>query len=472
MDNIITIIINFGILLIGLVLLMMSFNYYVLAVSLWLMIYPIVGQVNAIEGWEIFPAERIVTSLLFLAALFKLGENWEKLPSMSLFRYYLLFIFALFLSSAVSDMPLQSAGRSLTFLVPLMWGIIVLAAIVDNESALRMLIKAMLIGFTVTIAYGILEFILQNNYLVNWGIIRQDVDYLSVERFGIGGRITSFIGQPVYAALYFLTMLPLILFYRKYYGKTSVMKVVYAILFALGVMMIFLTGTRSVYLPLIISPLIYLWFQKGKKIFSSKILYIYLGIFVLLPFVLPETIINFTTETFQILDPLNIGATSSLYGRLELTGVFWDLFKEHVLLGFGPGFIQRMAADVAMFRNLAGMENQYAGLLVETGVIGFLTFMAFIIKAIKMGSSASRDNHPFTSDWAIITCSIFALVMVIAVSVYIVNGPIMNYLMMYLAIMLGVKARCEAAVGELEDQDRGLPISNGSENGAPLLQGE
>ena len=103
-------------------------------------------------------------------------------------------------------------------------------------------------------------------------------------------------------------------------------------------------------------------------------------------FFFPKNFSIYIIESFQDVDPLNIGATSALYTRLELSEFFFELLKEHVFLGFGPGFIQRMAASVGMFWNLRGMENQYAALLVESGVIGFLAFMVFIIKAIRMSA--------------------------------------------------------------------------------------
>jgi hypothetical protein len=463
---------NLVILFMGLIILLISLTNYTYAIAIWLVLFPIVGQIKGFDGWEIFPMERILNTLLCGIALIKIKVNWKKLPDASLFIYYLWFIFVLVLSSIFSEIPIPALGRTLTFTVPLMMGIMVLAAIQENENGLRMIIGAMILGFSITIAFAVVELLLQKNFLVDMGVLPWDEDYLSDIRFGISGRISSFIGQPVYAALYFMTTIPLILFYRKYYVRNSTMKLIYAILFALGIMMIFLTGTRSVYLFFAVAPFIYLYYKKGKKIFSSSFFYIYLLVLVFLPFLLPQKFIDFTMESFQAVNPLNVATTSSFYGRLELTEFFWDLFKEHVLLGFGPGFIQRMAAEVAMFRNLRGMENQYAGLLVESGIIGLSTFMLFSIKFIKMTSATCQDDDPFTSDWAIMTSSIFTLVMLIAVSVYIANGPIMNYLMMYLAIMIGVKAHCEAAVGEFDGQDSELPISNGSENGAPLLQGE
>ena len=65
--------------------------------------------------------------------------------------------------------------------------------------------------------------------------------------------------------------------------------------------------------------------------------------------------------------------------------------------------------------------------------------MVFIFKAIKISAATCRDENPLISDWAIMTSSIFSLVMVIALSLYIVNTFIMNYLMIYLAILISLK---------------------------------
>ena len=104
------------------------------------------------------------------------------------------------------------------------------------------------------------------------------------------------------------------------------------------------------------------------------------------------------------------------------------------------------------------MENQYASLLAESGILGFLTFMIFIIMAIRMGLKTCRGDTPLTSDWTIMTISIFTMVMIIAVSVSILNGPIMAYLMMYLGIMIGLKSHCDATSYGFANQNSELSI--------------
>jgi hypothetical protein len=96
--------------------------------------------------------------------------------------------------------------------------------------------------------------------------------------------------------------------------------------------------------------------------------------------------------------------------------------------------------------------------------VGFLAFLLFIIKAIKLSASTCRDENHFISDWAIMTSSIITLVMIIAISVYIVNGSIMNFLMIYIAIMIGIKAHCSNSIFEFQDHDVELSVPNGSVN--------
>lgn len=460
MDNVQ--LVNISIIFIGVIIFATSLINYTYAIALWLILFPIVGTIKGFEGWEILPMERIINTLLFIVALIKLRVNWYKISGVSILLYFLFFTLACLLSSLFSEMPVASLGRSLTFIFPLMMGIIVLAAIMEKEDGLRVIVQAMIVGFAITLLYAIVEFILQKNFMVDLGLLPWGEDYLADIRFGISGRISSFIGQPVYAALYFLIMLPLIFFYREYYVESSPIKSLYSIFAALGIILIFLTGTRSVYLPLLLLPLIYLSYRKRKALFLSPVFYYYILALVLLPFVLPEKFTEYTLESFQDINPLNLATTSGFYGRLELTAFFWDLFKEHIFWGFGPGYIQSMATSLALFQNLLGMENQYAALLVESGLIGFLTFLLFIIKAIKMSAATCLNENPLISDWAIMTSSIITLVMLIAISVYIVNGLIMSYLMTYLAIMIGLNAN-------FGDHDSELHFSNGGESSAPSL---
>lgn len=462
MDNVI--LINVFIIFIGLAILLLSCLDFTYGLAAWLVFLPIVVSIRGFEGLEILPMERVFNALLFGVALIKIGGNWSKIPGTSLFVYYLLFLFAVLLSAIFSDMPLASLARTLTFMAPLMMGVMVLAAVMDKEYSLQVIMRAMIIGFAITIGYGIVELIFQKNMLLAMEVLPWDEDYMSEVRFGISGRISSFVGQPIYAALYLFIMLPVIMFYKKHYNENYTIKLLYLVLIILGIIMIILTGSRSVMLPLAVFPLLFLIYSYGKKIFKTKWLYYYIFGFLLLMVLLPKELLNFIIESFEVVDQLNIAATSALYTRLELSEFFYELVKEQVFGGYGPGFIQRMAASVGMFWSLRGMENQYAALLVESGVIGFLAFMVFIIQAIKMSVATCRDKNSLTSDWAVMTSSIFSLVMVIALSLYIVNTFIMNYLMIYLAILMALKAQSASGVNGFEPASQ-LSTSGCAESG-------
>lgn len=466
MDNVI--LINIIIIFIGLTILLISFFDFTYGLAAWLVLLPIVVTIKGFEGLEIFPMERVFNTLLFGVALIKIRGNWHKIPGTSLFVYYLVFLFAILLSAVFSDMPLSSLARTLTFIVPLMMGVMVLAAVMEKENGLQMIMRGMIIGSAIVIGYGIVELIIQKNLFLEMGVLPWEEDYMSDVRFGISGRISSSVGQPIYAALYLFVMLPVILFYKKYYNDNYANKSLYIFLFILGIISILLTGSRSVMLPLAILPLVFLIFRHGTKVFKTKWLYYYIFGFMLLPVLLPKELLNFIIESFKDLNQLNIATTSALYSRLELSEFFYELFKEHVFFGYGPGFIQKMAANVGMFWNLRGMENQYAALLVESGLLGFLAFMVFIFKAIRMSAATCRDNNLLTSDWAIMTSSIFSLVMVIALSLYVVNTFIMNYLMIYLAILISLKAQSETDGNGFEPRAGELSTSCRTESGAVL----
>ena len=62
------------------------------------------------------------------------------------------------------------------------------------------------------------------------------------------------------------------------------------------------------------------------------------------------------------------------------------------------------------------------------------------------------------------TSSIFSLVMVIAFSLYIVNTFIMNYLMIYLAILISLKAQSETDENGFESLTSELSTSRRTES--------
>ena len=421
---------NIFVLIIGIIIFISSFRFFSFSFAFWLGVSPLIYQFRTFENWEFLPADRLIKCLLFAVALVKLRKYWSKINNKSFYFYYALFIGALLISSAFSPIWVQSLGRSMTFAVPLMVGIMAMVCLMDSPHGFRLILQGIIAGVVFTTGYGILEFALQQNILVDLNVINQEFDYLTEVRYGSSGRVTSFLSQPVYAALYYFSTLPILLFYGRYYCKSVMSKSFIIVNFILGLFIVFLTGTRSVYLAIIFIPFLYLILvrQGFLKILGGY----FLVAMIMLPF-LPESFWDYTLESFN---PEATKVSSGFFGRVELTEVLWEYFKENLLFGLGPGYVQAMGTAMESFFKLRGLENQYVSLLSESGLVGFTAFMIFLVKTLSFYRRANVSGNKLANDWWAMSLTIFCIMLIIGVSVSFINTIVMDYLMVYISITI------------------------------------
>lgn len=120
----------------------------------------------------------------------------------------------------------------------------------------------------------------------------------------------------------------------------------------------------------------YHWYAYEKRIdFTWKMLVTYLAIafaFCLVAFYADF----FLNEVMRVNDP-NRGLASGATGRDEAWGEALGLWFNHPLLGVGF----RKHEDLMVFTDLSA-HNAYIAMLADTGLVGFLTYMAFLTASI------------------------------------------------------------------------------------------
>ena len=215
--------VNIIIIAVGIVIFIISMIDYAIAFAFFLSIYPIIYTAAVIEGWSGYNPSRIIIFLLFIVALFKIKPYWQQIPYKGIIYSYVLFMLMLLISVILSELPKETFTRSLIYLLPIMFYCCTLVAVISNKKGLRYIFVAFIIGFTLTTVYGLIEIIMQRNILVDLGIIVQEYEWITDIRLEYG-RITSFIGQPVIASIYFIFTIPVVYFIRKYYIESKLAK--------------------------------------------------------------------------------------------------------------------------------------------------------------------------------------------------------------------------------------------------------
>jgi hypothetical protein len=420
---------------IGFILVLTSVDNFTRSFAIWWALFPLVIKLTPIEGLVI-PSCRLITSALFVIAVFKFLNRRKQFPAGAFWNSYVFFLVLASISAIISEQPVEALGKTFTYLEPLMWAIMAAYCAVSDKNALRTISKGILWGLAGVIAYGVVEAIYQASPLYDSGLLRAEIIYITDFRFGSSGRIMSTIGQPLGTSLYFVATLPLIIFYGKYLTRSLAKKLLCFLLLATGLFCLVTTGSRTGYAAVLIVPLAYYAFNMSSLRTMAFILATYAMFFVMVQYLLPPDFMAYMSDSIQIsgFDRGNVAVGNTL-GRINLTERLLEIWQENPFFGLGPGYIPRMdAAGVPKFIGLGGSENQYAMLLAETGVVGMLGYAIFVFCVLRLLVTASKRNSPAKVQWASFAGSILLAILVAAVSVTIIASIAAMLIMTYLGL--------------------------------------
>jgi O-antigen ligase len=427
--------VNVIIIAIGLIILIISMIDYAIAFAIFLSIYPIIYTAPVIEGWSGYNPSRIIIFLLFIVSLFKIKPYWQEIPFKGIIYSYLLFLLMLLISVILSELPKETFTRSLIYLLPIMFYCCTLVAVISNKKGLRYIFGALIIGFTLTTVYGLLELIMQRNILIDLGIIVQEYDWMTDVRLGYG-RIISFIGQPVFAALYYIFTIPVIFFIRKNYIQSTLAKQCLIIILIMAIICVLYTGSRTGLVGLAL--LIIIYFALSPQEFNiSRLLTICLMMIGFIYFIAPEGFFTYSVASFEIHKPVT-EETQNFLGRFEVTYAMLDIARENLLFGFGPGYLLKMKDAYGVFLEIFGMENQYAALVADAGIFGLVTFLIFLITIFKASGKIRYSKNDFVKGWAIIFISILWVLVTTGFTYMYIVAIIFDFLMVYLGVQIGL----------------------------------
>lgn len=354
--------------------------------TVWLyffLVFPLVNLSGNLFGIYGVLVSRILAVGLSLVVLLKYRDRPTLLALVRSngFRFLALFILAN-LIAAVRVLQTYAFSFTLTYLDPLLFFALSYFVVYRNRENLPRLLSAILISGTVSVMVGFYEIATQQSVAAwlnaNLNSVRDIYMYQSnSDRFGLGGRISSLIGQPVFASLY-LTLLPII---GLYYFETTKRARWMAALFGVAcVVLVLATGTRGGLVALTAGVFVLLVFglRDWKQRLIALALSVGLGLLVLLA--LPQL------GTYLVRS-VDVGSATvesrNIVARISLTRELLRYFQNNWLLGYGPGLFQRQAQlgiipTVDGIHTLGGMENQYAAILVDGGILAGLAYLLFM----------------------------------------------------------------------------------------------
>jgi O-antigen ligase len=161
---------------------------------------------------------------------------------------------------------------------------------------------------------------------------------------------------------------------------------------------IILGFARSAYIAVIVSLVIlviYLLWQKKLAQIASLVLAILLALLISYGgLVLATRQFNIRNVTRHAVAQ-DAQSSDSVGGRMATYRQAWQIFRQKPLVGHGAGSFGPLATPQNQSLNSYGIvNNEYLELLVETGAMGLLAFLGFLISLAVEASRACRRSEP------------------------------------------------------------------------------
>ena len=431
----------------GIIFLLLSVLFFRRAWLTFLFLLPFLDLNPPLFEITKLPAYRMILIIVTLCFFFFYKKGfffWRKLFRSPGFASFGLFVLAS-LISALHALNMEAIFRALTYIEPMLFYALTYYLVSRGFSRLRAILRTVITAGIIVSALGLMEIAFQFSVRKVLRIpLTPDLEAVFQEdRFGLGGRIASTISQPVYAGIYFLILL-ILLFYFIFTHKPR-FKPLLLVLIPIYVLLMLGTGSRAAIVSLIFCVCSLVFFSKLKKKVIIPVTAVTLILLVVFFVIFPQIFQYF--QKSASLDSTS-AASYNIRKRIEMTNVFFNIFKENLIFGYGPGLIQKEAlgGTSTQFEGYRGIENQYAIILADGGIIGGIAYLLFLVGALLQSVKISRA--PLSREVQI--SGLMLLLIFIAYFIFVTSETCLtlvpNFLLM--AIYGGVVAQFDKMVAE------------------------
>lgn len=330
----------------------------------------------------------------------------------------MLMLSILFIASVFSFARMGSLKVWAMYFVFLNYYFVIINTI-ETKEQLYALLKVFVISGALVALYGVMQ------YLFGWTTSNAWIDEQMFEDSTM--RVYSTLGNPNVLGEYLLLVLPVAAVYMLKYKLKELPKYTYAAMFLVLALCLVLTQSRGCWIGFIISVFIFVTFYEGKLWGLIPV------VLCILPFVLPQTIID------RILSIGNMNDSSTSYrvyiwmGTLGLLRYFW-------IGGIGMG--EMAFAKVYPFFSYNAIiaphsHNTFLQLTVEAGIGALIVFLAMNIIFAKKMSDTYRLGEKKSFDSAMSLALTSGIIGFLAQSMFdytFYNYRVMAVMFMVLAV--------------------------------------
>lgn len=330
----------------------------ILGAYLWAALLPIQLDTLHLLGFKLAPADTLLPFIVL--ALMALGTKQKiSLPKISYMPYLIALVFIFGISTLVTSWHLGFIPRYTLInkdvgLLALLASFFVLIILLRDKWQVYSLMRWVLLSAFAVNVISLLGYTAE--LFLGW-----QTPFLEFEQ-----RLTGLLLDPNayggYLDVMFLLQIPLLLDKRNLLPKWLMWLNV--ILLLLGIL---LTFSRSAWIGLAIGALVLLWFYKirfGIRIVTASASVVTL-VFLIFGTEFVDPIVALASRQEQIV---------ARWGYIQKGLSYW---ANNPLLGIGIGAFPQLDPSKAI------IHNTYIWLLVETGIIGFLVFIALIYRGVR-----------------------------------------------------------------------------------------
>lgn len=370
-------IISYKALLLGLLLPFLLFGMFLV------LIYPIAGIFAAVFLAPLIPTMLLAGLCMF--TLLSLYLNKTLIPNYKRKKtglgYALMLLLVLLgVSSIFSFNPLKSIMVWSMYLVFFSFYFVLINTVKTKEQLLSIL-KLFVISGAFVALYGVLQ------YIFKWNTQNAWIDEAMFEEATM--RAYSTLENPNVLGEYLLLLLPVSAVFMLKMKKNELSKWVYAGIFLISAICLIFTQSRGCWLGFILSLAVFISFYKGKLWIIAPF-----GI-LLLPFILPQTIIDRILSIGNMSDSSTSYRVYIWYGTIEMLKTFFVGG-----IGMGEGAFRIVYPFYGYDTIIAPhSHNLFLQLLVEGGIGALIIFLSacviFFKYCVKTCKKSLKNSYEY-----------------------------------------------------------------------------
>lgn len=344
---------------------------YALPIGLFVLgiiaVYPICGIYLALFFAPILPTMAVVgictyTGLCTLLHKSYKGEYQIKMGRCGLSLMLFLIIYAI---SSIFSVSIKGSIGVLGMYIIFIGFYYIIRDSVRKAETLEYLFKTIALSAVLVSVYGIIQYIFKLDTTNAW------IDEEMFEEATM--RVYSTLANPNVLGEYLILALPVCALVLINYTKNLWQKIVYGVFFVITLVCLVLTQSRGCWIGFFVSAFLFITY------FKSSVWKILPVILLLLPLVMPETIINRFLSVGNMSDSSTSYRVYIWFGTLAMLRYFW-------VGGIGPG--EAAFRNIYPYFSYSGIvaphsHNLYLQLMVESGIMALLVFGFSMVIFIK-----------------------------------------------------------------------------------------